>query len=139
MGILGVDFGLKRVGIAFAENSGTVAFAGPALTGTPEELLRQVVEEARTRQATVVVVGLPRNMDGTEGDSAARARAFAHTLREAVAGEIVLWDERLTSVQADRAMLGADLSRKQRRKRVDSVAAQLLLQSYLDARGESPS
>ena len=139
MAILGVDFGLKRVGIAFAENSGTVAFAGPALTGTREELLRRVAEEARTRQATVVVVGLPRNMDGTEGEIAARARAFAHKLREAVAGEVVMWDERLTSVQADRAMLGADLSRKKRRRRVDSVAAQLLLQSYLDARGESPS
>ncbi|MFH1732179.1 MAG: Holliday junction resolvase RuvX, partial [Planctomycetota bacterium] len=86
--------------------------------------------------ATTIVVGLPKNMDGTEGEMSARAQAFADKLREATAADVVTWDERLTSRQADRAMLSGDLSRKKRKKRIDSLAAQIMLQSYLDSRNK---
>ena len=66
----------------------------------------------------------------------AQAKVFAENLREATSAEIVMWDERLTTVQADRLMLAADLSRKKRQKRIDSLAAQLMLQSYLDAKSK---
>jgi len=132
--ILGVDFGLKRIGTSFGGEETGVAFAGPVLTGGEEELLRGVVREAASHEASTIVVGLPRNMDGTESKMSARARAFGDKLHAATQAEIVMWDERLTSREADRAMLQGDLSRKKRKKRIDSMAAQLMLQSYLDSR-----
>ena len=134
MAILGIDFGLKRTGVAFAGDESAIAFPGPTFTGAEDDVVRQVAAEAAERGADTIVVGLPRNMNGTEGEMSARARAFADKLRGATGTEVALWDERLTSRQADQAMLGADLSRRKRRKRIDSMAAQLMLQSYLDSR-----
>lgn len=136
MAILGVDFGLKRVGVAFAGDSAAIAFAGPVLTGAEDQVIAQIANEAATRHATTIVVGLPKNMDGTESEMSALAQAFAGKLREATAADVVMWDERLTSRQADRAMLSGDLSRKKRKKRIDSLAAQIMLQSYLDSKNK---
>ena len=133
MAILGIDFGLKRIGLAFAGSATSIAFAGPVITGSEADCVRQVAKEAATREADTIVIGLPKNMDGTESDMSARARAFGDLVGEATGAEVVLWDERLTSVQANRAMLSGDLSRKKRKKRVDSMAAQIMLQSYLDS------
>ena len=134
MVILGIDFGLKRIGIAFSNDGATIAFPGPVITGGEEQAVRQIAQEAESRNADKIVVGLPKNMDGTESEMSVRAEAFAEKLREAVSAKVVMWDERLTSVQADRAMLTGDLSRKKRKKRIDSLAAQLMLQSYLENR-----
>jgi len=133
MAILGIDFGLKRVGIAFAGDEASIAFPGPVVTGGENDVLAKVKAEAASRNAATIVVGLPKNMNGTDSEMSARAEAFADKLREATGVEVVMWDERLTSRQADRAMLSGDLSRKKRKKRIDSLAAQLMLQSYLDA------
>lgn len=134
MAIIGIDFGLKRIGLAFSNDSATIAFAGPVVTGGEAEAVRKIVAEAVARRATEIVIGLPRNMNGTEGQMSTNAKAFAEKLREQTEVPVILWDERLTSVQADRAMRSGDLSRKQRKTRIDSMAAQLMLQSYLDAR-----
>ena len=134
MAVLGVDFGLRRMGIAFTGESATVAFAGPGITGEEEACIRQIAKEAQSRKATEIVVGLPKHMDGGETEMTRRVIEFAEKLRQAVPVKVTTWDERLTSVQAERAMLSGDLSRKKRRKRVDSLAAQLMLQDYLDAR-----
>lgn len=81
-----------------------------------------------------VVIGLPLLMSGEEGDSARAARALADSLRGVLDGvEVVLWDERLTTVQAERAMVSGNVRRARRKKRIDAVAAVLILQSYLDA------
>ncbi|MFW6158011.1 MAG: Holliday junction resolvase RuvX [Planctomycetota bacterium] len=134
MTVLGVDFGWKRIGLAFSDRGDGIAFAGRVLTGTPDEAVDRIVDEARERNAETIVVGLPRNMNGTWGEMAEQATAFADRLRRATDAEVLTWDERLTSVQADRAMLRADLSRAKRKKRIDALAAQLMLQNYLDSR-----
>ncbi len=136
MTILGIDFGLKRIGIAHAGDGASIAFPGPVVTGTEEEAVAKVAAEAASLGATTIVVGLPKNMDGSESEMGERANEFADKLREATGAEVVMWDERLTSRQADRAMLSGDLSRKKRKKRIDSLAAQIILQSYLDSRGK---
>lgn len=135
MAILGIDFGLKRIGLAHAGEGTGIAFPGPVITGTEEEALAKVTAEAASQGATTIVVGLPKNMDGSGSEMSERASAFADKLREATGAVVVMWDERLTSRQADRAMLSGDLSRKKRKKRIDSLAAQIMLQSYLDSRG----
>jgi putative Holliday junction resolvase len=135
MTVLGIDFGRKRTGVAFSDPGGRIAFAGPVLTGAETDVVAQIAAEARERGAGAIVVGLPRNMDGTDSRMSRAVEAFAEKLRAATDAEIVTWDERMTSLQADRAMLDADLSRGKRKKRIDSMAAQLMLQSYLDAQG----
>jgi len=134
MAILGVDFGLKRIGVAFTRDNSNVAFPGPVLTGTAEELLEQVAREAALHKAAEIVIGLPKNMDGSHGEMSARVAAFAEKLGELTSAHIVTWDERLTSVQARRRMLSTGPSKKQRRKRIDALAAQLILQGYLDSK-----
>jgi len=136
--ILGVDFGLKRFGIAFSNDSATIAFPGSVVTGTEAECIRRIAKEAEAHRAAEIVVGLPKNMNGTDGDMSNRVKAFAVKLRQATPAKVVTWDERLTSVQATRAMCRGDLSRKQRKARVDSMAAQLMLQSYLDSKSKPP-
>ncbi|MFO7900913.1 MAG: Holliday junction resolvase RuvX [Planctomycetota bacterium] len=137
MTVLGVDFGWRRIGLAFSDRREGIAFAGRVLTGTPDEAVDRILDEARERDAETIVVGLPRNMNGTCGEMAEQATAFADRLRRATDAEVLTWDERLTSVQADRAMLRADLSRQKRKSRIDALAAQLMLQNYLDSRHTS--
>ena len=137
MTILGVDFGLQRTGLAFSPEGTGMAFPGPVLTGSEDDVVRQVAQEAESRGATQIVVGLPQNMDGSESEMSANAQIFAARLAEVVSADVVTWDERLTSRQADRAMLAGNLSRKKRKQRIDSLAAQIMLQSYLDAKGQT--
>ena len=136
MAVLGIDFGLKRIGLAFSDPGNTIAFPGPTITGSEEECIAAIVQEAESRAATEIVVGLPKHMNGGESDMSARAGEFAEKLRRAATATVITWDERLTSVQAERAMLSGDLTRAKRKKRIDSLAAQLMLQSYLDSRHE---
>ncbi len=138
MTVLGVDFGTRRIGLAFSDPDERIAFPDRILTGTPESAIAEITNAADERTADTIVVGLPRNMDGTHGEMAERATAFADELSDATPAEVVTWDERLTTAQAERAMLGGDLSRKKRKKRRDALAAQLLLQSYLDSRNQPP-
>ena len=134
MTVLGADFGLRRIGLAFSDPEKRIAFPGPVVTGSEDECLAAVVEEARVRGASEIVVGLPVHMDGGESEMSSRAAAFAAALRRAAAVPVVTWDERLTSAQAERAMISGDLSRRKRKRRIDSLAAQLMLQAYLDSR-----
>ena len=134
MTILGVDFGLQRTGLAFSNADDRVAFPGPTLTGAEDELVQQIAREAASRGASEIVVGLPRHLNGSDSEMSVLASVFAANLRRAVPVKVVTWDERLTSRQADRAMLTGDLSRKKRKKRIDALAAQLMLQNYLDSR-----
>ena len=100
----------------------------------PKKDLGQVLALAKTWEARRVLIGLPLSMDGSRGERAEKALAFAEALRRRDRGLTVLtWDERLTSVEAERAMGAAGLSSRQRRGKVDSIAASILLQSWLDA------
>ena len=131
MTALGIDYGEKRIGVAVTDELEIIA--SPLATiandsGTVAELQRIVSE----RRIDTVVVGLPLNMNGTLGPSGKAAQAFARVLQARLNIAVETIDERLTTVQAERAMLAHDLSRAKRARRRDEMAAQMLLQSYID-------
>ena len=129
-----IDLGDVRTGLAFSDGLGVIA--GRALTLTAksrEELISKLLSEINAEGASLIVVGLPLNMDGTEGPRAEKARAFAELLKKETALPVVLWDERSTSVTANRILSDAGKKKKKQRALVDAVAASVILQSYLDA------
>jgi putative Holliday junction resolvase len=132
--LLGIDHGRRRIGIALADDETGMAFARPALQARGTDIVMAVVGLARREGVDRVVVGLPRNMDGSEGPQAAQARAFGDRL--AASGLVVSFmDERLTSWAA-REQLGSAGRRPDRASgELDSAAARLILQDYLDAQG----
>ncbi|MCD6352544.1 MAG: Holliday junction resolvase RuvX [Armatimonadetes bacterium] len=135
MRLLGVDLGEKRIGLAVSDPTGMVASPVEVLeaTGTDEQDVQRVIEAAERHGADGFVVGLPRSLRGTDEAAAARALAFAKLLSERSGKKAAVWDERLTTVQAERALLNDGVRRRARREKVDKVAAALILQSYLDA------
>ena len=136
--LLGVDFGQRRVGLAVADD--VLRIASP-LRSVPirsaQEASDAVCEAVRETGAGQVILGHPRNLDGRVGPKAKEAEGFADSLR-AEAIDVVLWDERLTTREAEVAMREARMSRKQRMQAIDAVAAQRILQSYLDANSGRP-
>lgn len=131
--LLGLDLGDKTVGLAISDLRRSVA--------TPLYTLRRVkftldaaaiLDLVRTRGVAGLVLGLPRNMDGSEGPRAQATRAFARNMAALTALPICFWDERLSTVAAERALLEADTSRKRRREVIDAVAAGYILQGALD-------
>jgi putative pre-16S rRNA nuclease len=131
--LLGIDLGRARVGLAISDELGLLAHPLETLrTGSAKELAQRIADLVRKKQVERVVVGLPRNMDGTMGDAANEALAFAEKLRGHVPCPVVTWDERLTTVAADRALREAGRSTRTTRGVADQVAAQMILQGYLD-------
>ena len=137
MRVLALDVGERRIGMAMSDPLGiTAQRAGTVERGALEETLRRLQEIVIRDEIGTVVVGLPLSMDGSRGTSAAGMGRFAEDLRRALAIPVTLWDERLTTAEADRLMRSAGVSRKERTRHLDEVAAQLILQSYLDSRRE---
>jgi putative Holliday junction resolvase len=133
MRLLGIDHGDSRIGLSISDE--LASFAHPYRTLQRDERvfheIRQIVERERI---TGIVIGLPKNMDGTLGQSAAKAKAFGGELALVIpAINILFWDERLTTLEAQRALHAAGKNAKQSKKMIDQVAAQILLQSYLDS------
>ncbi|MFW5856616.1 MAG: Holliday junction resolvase RuvX [Planctomycetota bacterium] len=138
MRCLGVDLGNRRVGLAVSDEAGLVAAPlGRCDVKSLNDALSQVAEAAREYQAECIVVGHPRNLDGRAGKKAREHELFAETLRER-GFTVELWDERLTSEEAERRLRSAGLDGRQRRQHIDALAAQILLQSFLQARGHEP-
>jgi putative Holliday junction resolvase len=141
--VLGVDWGERRLGLAVSDPTGLIAQgAGAVEVHSPAEAAERVVHAAHQWEVERVVVGLPLNMDGTEGDAARRARELARAVEAKGALPVATWDERLTTMQAERQLRetrparSPSATRKARaRGEVDQRAAILLLQSYLDFRG----
>lgn len=135
MRILALDLGQKRIGVALSDPTGTIAQPFEVIPGRG---LRQVAARIRAlveaHEVSVIVLGLPLRLDGREGEEAAKARVFAKKLQSLVSIPVELVDERLSTVEAERAMLETDESRARRRARRDAVAAALILQTYLDRR-----
>jgi putative holliday junction resolvase len=130
--VLGIDYGSRRIGVALSDPLGMFASPLQVIPNTGDTRAAAAVTElARARNAARVVVGLPRNMDGSEGPAAAAVRAFAARLTAAGLA-IEFWDERLTTVQAERALIAAGERRADRKGLIDKIAAQQLLQSWLD-------
>jgi putative Holliday junction resolvase len=140
--ILALDHGTKRIGAALSDETATLAQPLEFIAAEPFakalDRIKTIVKEKEVRE---ILVGLPRNMNGTYGPAAESARNFAATLRDALGIPVKTWDERLTSVQANRFLIEAGMRRDKRKTRVDQSAAAILLQSYLDAgalRPENP-
>lgn len=133
MRVLAVDPGSKRVGIAVSDPTGTIAQALPTVAAEPRDTLAtRLTALAKEKGATRIVVGWPRRLDGSDGPEARAARELAAALRDASGLPVELVDERLTTAQAERAMIGGGVKRARRREAIDGVAAALLLQSHLD-------
>lgn len=134
--ILGIDPGEKRIGLAISDPLGFTAQGLETLrVVSAGETIRQIAETARRREVARVVIGLPLKMDGSEGEGARRARRLGERLEAELGLEVIFWDERLTSRQAEQALLEGRLSRKRRKEEADRLAAQLILQNYLDLEG----
>jgi putative Holliday junction resolvase len=133
--ILGLDPGVKRIGVAISDPSGVVAQSLGFLEKTRGKGWAIEVERLVTqRDVGEVVVGLPVNMDGTEGPSAEGARRLVEVLKNRLKVPVRMWDERLTTVAAQRVFREAGVKMHRAKKRIDGVAAALILQGYLDSR-----
>jgi putative Holliday junction resolvase len=136
--VMAVDPGEKRVGVAVSDPSGTIAQPLRWIPAQPASTLPQrLALLAKELEAKELVVGLPARLDGSEGPEARAARQLASQLRQVSGIPVVMVDERLTSVAAERALIAAGERRARRRQLSDQVAAALLLQGHLDARARS--
>ncbi len=135
MRILALDLGTRRIGVAISDPTGTIAQGLEVIDRQAEgNVLTQIRRRVAANLVERIVVGLPLRMDGTEGVEAEKVRRFVNRLREVVGVPVDVQDERLSSAEADRMMIAADVSRARRRRRRDAVAAALILQTYLDRR-----
>jgi len=134
--ILALDLGEARIGVAVSDPLGLTAQpVGMIRTKSIKDALAQVAALVAQYSPQAVVLGLPINMDGTEGDQAAWVRQFGRRLAGRIAGvEIVYWDERLTSVASDALLADSGLTSRKRREYRDKIAAALILQAYLESR-----
>ncbi|HYR57651.1 MAG TPA: Holliday junction resolvase RuvX [Chthoniobacteraceae bacterium] len=131
---LGIDHGDARIGLAISDELGMLAHPLETLhLKTVADPVARIAQIVARDKIGVVVLGLPRNMNGTYGPAAEKVRAFAEKLRAALSCEVKLWDERLTSVAAQRSLHEAGRNVKQSCEVIDQVAAQLILQGWLDA------
>ena len=137
--LAGLDLGTKTIGVALSDRMLTVA--------TPTETIKRkkftadaerLVALLKGREIGGIVLGLPRNMDGSEGPRARASRAYASNLAEAFSLPVLLWDERWSTQSAEAAMIGLDVSRRRRAERIDAEAATVILQAAIDAATGSP-
>ncbi|OOM13614.1 Holliday junction resolvase RuvX [Clostridium saccharobutylicum] len=133
MRILGLDVGSKTIGVAVSDPLGFTAQGLTTIKRTNKEKdIEEVKKFCDEYNVEVIVIGLPKNMNGTIGPSGEITMAFGELIKEKLNIEIKFWDERLTTVAAHKAMLEADLSRSKRKKIVDKIASTYILQGYLD-------
>jgi putative Holliday junction resolvase len=134
MRILALDYGSKRIGLALSDELQMTAqpleFVAAEPAAALMERLKTLIQE---KEVESLVVGMPRNMDGSYGPAATKVDEFVTRLRENLEVPVRTWDERLTSAQANRFLIEGDVRRAQRKEKVDKTAAALLLQSYLDS------
>ncbi len=134
--ILALDVGTKRIGVAVSDALGWTAQGLTVLAREPASRLWEELERLLQQyDVGEIVVGYPKNMDGTVGPRAKEVEAFARELERHFSLPVRFWDERLSTVAAERSLLEADMSRKKRRRQVDRIAAVWILQGYLQARG----
>lgn len=132
---MGLDMGDKNIGIALSDELGITAQAVEVLqrSGNLQQDLQQIAEKVKHYGVGEIVVGLPRNMNGSMGPQGEKIMDFVRKLKNCLPIPVHTWDERLSTVQAERMLIGADVSRKKRRKVIDKMAAAIILQCYLDA------
>lgn len=140
MRILAIDHGTRRMGLAISDELKVIAqplgyFPAEPFEGFVESLKKLI----REREIEMIIVGMPRNMDGSYGPASLKVQEFVAVLKSILALRIQTWDERLTSVQANRFLARAEVRGRQRKEKVDQTAAAILLQSYLDSLSLGPN
>jgi len=132
--ILALDVGEKRIGVALSDELLITAQGQPTIeVKSPRDTLDQLKLLLGRYHISRIIIGLPKNMDGTLGPKSEEITRFAEMLRGQTDTPVILWDERLTTKMAEQSMLEGDLSRAKRKRRIDMISAQLILQSYLDS------
>jgi putative Holliday junction resolvase len=133
--LMGLDYGDKTIGIALSDELGWTAQGLEIIRRSgPEKDLARLREIVKQYEVMEIVVGLPKNMNNTIGPRAEMCMAFAESVHEALEIPVHLWDERLTTVAAQRMLIDADVSRKKRKQVIDKMAAALILQNYMDSK-----
>ena len=133
MRVLALDPGTKRIGVAISDELKLIAQPLEFVPAEPfAEFLARLKQLIQEKEVELILVGMPRNMDGTYGPAATRVQEFVSELKKAIPLRIKKWDERLTTAQANRILLDANVRRDKRKEKVDQMAAAILLQSYLD-------
>jgi putative holliday junction resolvase len=136
MRILALDHGTKRIGVAVSDETKTIAQPLEYISAEPfADFLVRLKQLLVEKEIDLVLVGLPRNMDGSYGPAALKVQTFVAALKDALTVPIKTWDERLTSAQANKILIQGNVRRAKRKEQVDKMAAAILLQSFLDGRG----
>ena len=141
MRVLAIDYGSKRIGLALSDELGMTAQGLKTVTHptSKEGLIKKLAEIVKDRSVSKIVLGLPLNMNGTKGTQALQVEALAETLRQAFSIPVEFWDERLSTASVHRHFREWKLSLAKRKKLVDQLSAQLILQDYLDSQKGKPS
>lgn len=136
MRILALDHGTVRIGVALSDELKMIASPLEYIPAEPfGDFLSRLKQLLSDKEVEQIIIGMPRNMDGSYGPAAEKVREFIEKLRDEVTIPIRTWDERLTSSQANRILIQGNVRRDKRKETVDKMAAAILLQSYLDATG----
>ncbi len=130
---LGLDHGDARIGVAISDELGMLAHPHGTIHVAEGGVIEKIAALVAKERIGTIVLGMPRNMDGTYGPAAEKVRAFAEQLRAAVACPVKLWDERMSTKAAQRGLHAAGRNTKQSREVIDQAAAQFILQGWLDA------
>ena len=132
---LGIDFGERRIGLALSDSLEITAqiFAVRYRKGSLEQDLKYLQQVIQENEVKGLVLGLPKNMNGSEGPMAEKVRSFGNKLENLCGIKIIYWDERLSTYAANRMLIAADLSRRERKEKIDQVAAAIILQNFLDS------
>ncbi len=134
MRILCIDYGTKNIGIAVSDELGLIGHGlGTIERKSSAYVLERIKELSEQYSADRIVVGLPKNMNGSLGSSAQTVLEFVEFLKKKLTLPVVTWDERLSTMAAERVLIEADVSRRKRKKVIDKVAAAVILQGYLDS------
>jgi putative holliday junction resolvase len=134
MRILALDHGTKRIGVALSDELKMIATPLEFILAEPfANFIARLKEIIREKEVDLILIGMPRNMDGSYGPAALKVQEFVAVLKDKIVVPIQLWDERLTSAQAQRFLIEGKVRREQRKEKVDKTAAAILLQSYLDS------
>ena len=134
MRILAIDHGLKRIGIALSDELKMIAQPLEFVPAEPfADLVARLTDLVQEKEVEAILVGMPRNMNGSYGAAATKVEEFVAAIKSALPVPIKTWDERLTSAQANRILIAGNVRRDKRKQKVDKMAAAILLQSYLDS------
>ena len=137
MRILSLDHGTRRIGVAVSDDTKTIATPLEHIPADPmDKFIARLQQLIREKDVELILIGMPRNMDGSYGPATEKVKDFIAAIQPHITTPVKTWDERLTSAQANRVLLQANVRRDKRKQNVDKMAAAILLQGYLDSRSD---